>query len=153
MISALPILLLNDAYAGLKTICLQTEPQGYVESGTLANLERTSHLQSWTGHVTINPDNFYSNDVRVKVTADDWSTNDVASEEISIKVDNKAPIVTFSFDQSDVHNGKYYNNDKTLTITVDEHADESYQPQVTSTAGGGYSISGWSHNGESIQPL
>lgn len=141
----------NDAYAGLKTISytITNGTTGYVESGTLANLERTSHLQSWTGHVTINPDNFYSNDVRVKVTADDWSTNDAASEEISIKVDNKAPIVTFSFDQSDVHNGKYYNNDKTLTITVDErNFDESYQPQVTSTAGGGYSISGWSHNGE-----
>lgn len=141
----------NDAYAGLKTISytITNGTTGYVESGTLANLERTSHLQSWTGHVTINPDNFYSNDVRVKVTADDWSTNEAASEEISIKVDNKAPIVTFSFDQSDVHNGKYYNNDKTLTITVDErNFDESYQPQVTSTAGGGYSISGWSHNGE-----
>lgn len=141
----------NDAYAGLKTISytITNGTTGYVESGTLANLERTSHLQSWTGHVTINPDNFYSNDVRVKVTTDDWSTNDAASEEISIKVDNKAPIVTFSFDQSDVHNGKYYNNDKTLTITVDErNFDESYQPQVTSTAGGGYSISGWSHNGE-----
>lgn len=141
----------NDAYAGLKTISytITNGTTGYVESGTLANLERTSHLQSWTGHVTINPDNFYSNDVRVKVTADDWSTNDAASEEISIKVDNKAPIVTFSFDQSDVHNGKYYNNDKTLTITVDErNFDESYQPQVTSTAGGGYSVSGWSHNGE-----
>lgn len=141
----------NDAYAGLKTISytITNGTTGYVESGTLANLERTSHLQSWTGHVTINPDNFYSNDVRVKVTADDWSTNDAVSEEISIKVDNKAPIVTFSFDQSDVHNGKYYNNDKTLTITVDErNFDESYQPQVTSTAGGGYSISGWSHNGE-----
>lgn len=141
----------NDAYAGLKTISytITNGTTGYVESGTLANLERTSHLQGWTGHITINPDNFYSNDVRVKVTADDWSTNDAASEEISIKVDNKAPIVTFSFDQSDVHNGKYYNNDKTLTITVDErNFDESYQPQVTSTAGGGYSISGWSHNGE-----
>ena len=141
----------NDAYAGLKTISytITNGTTGYVESGTLANLERTSHLQGWTGHVTINPDNFYSNDVRVKVTADDWSTNDAASEEISIKVDNKAPIVTFSFDQSDVHNGKYYNNDKTLTITVDErNFDESYQPQVTSTAGGGYSISGWAHNGE-----
>lgn len=141
----------NDAYAGMKTISytITNGTTGYVESGTLANLERTSHLQSWTGHVTINPDNFYSNDVRVKVTADDWSTNDATSEEISIKVDNKAPIATFSFDQSDVHNGKYYNNDKTLTITVDErNFDESYQPQVTSTAGGGYSISGWSHNGE-----
>ena len=141
----------NDAYAGLKTISytITNGTTGYVESGTLANLERTSHLQSWTGHVTINPDNFYSNDVRVKVTADDSSTNDAVSEEIGIKVDNKAPIATFSFDQSDVHNGKYYNNDKTLTITVDErNFDESYQPQVTSTAGGGYSISGWSHNGE-----
>ena len=59
----------NDAYAGLKTISytITNGTTGYVESGTLANLERTSHLQGWTGHITINPDNFYSNDVRVKL--------------------------------------------------------------------------------------
>ena len=37
----------------------------------------------------------------------------------------------------------------TRMITVDErNFDPSYLPRVTSTTGGGYSISGWSHNGE-----
>lgn len=100
-------------------------------------------------HVSIDPAEFYSNEVQVTVEAKDHSTNPATVESQVIKIDNKAPIVTFSFDKSDVHNGKYYNNDKTLTITVDErNFDESYKPQVTSTAGGGYSISGWSHNGE-----
>jgi len=141
----------NDAYSGLKTITYRivNGTTGYTESGTLANLAKETHQQVWTGHVNINPNQFYSNDVQVSVYAEDWSTNSATSQTATLKVDNKAPIVSFSFDKSDVHNGKYYKNDKTLTITVDErNFDPSYLPRVTSTTGGGYSISGWSHNGE-----
>lgn len=143
--------LVNDAYSGLKTITYRivNGTTGYTESGTLANLAKETHQQVWTGHVNINPNQFYSNDVQVSVYAEDWSTNSATSQTATLKVDNKAPIVSFSFDKSDVHNGKYYKNDKTLTITVDErNFDPSYLPRVTSTTGGGYSISGWSHNGE-----
>lgn len=143
--------LVNDAYSGLKTITYRivNGTTGYTESGTLANLAQETHQQIWTGHVNINPNQFYSNDVQVSVYAEDWSTNSATSQTATLKVDNKAPIVSFSFDKSDVHNGKYYKNDKTLTITVDErNFDPSYMPRVTSTTGGGYSISGWSHNGE-----
>ena len=123
---------------------------GYVESGTLATYSAAAEpVSTYRGHVTIDPEKFYSNEVQITVEASDHSTNEKTTETTTIKVDNKAPIVTFSFDQGDVHNGKYYNNDKTLTITVDErNFDDTYAPQVTSTAGGGYSISGWSHNGE-----
>ncbi len=141
----------NDAYSGLKIITYRivNGTTGYTESGTLANLTKETHQQVWTGHVNINPNQFYSNDVQVSVYAEDWSTNSATSQTATLKVDNKAPIVSFSFDKSDVHNGKYYKNDKTLTITVDErNFDPSYLPRVTSTTGGGYSISGWSHNGE-----
>lgn len=141
----------NDAYSGLKTITYRivNGTTGYTESGTLANLAQKTHQQIRTGHVNINPNQFYSNDVQVSVYAEDWSTNSATSQTATLKVDNKAPIVSFSFDKSDVHNGKYYKNDKTLTITVDErNFDPSYLPRVTSTTGGGYSISGWSHNGE-----
>lgn len=147
--------IVNDAYAGLKKITYRIEngTTGYVESNTLADentgLSKAAHQKVWTGQVSIDPNLFYSNDVRVSVYAEDWSANSVTSQPQTLKVDNKAPIVSFSFDKSDVHNGKYYKNDKTLTITVDErNFDESYLPRVTSTAGGGYSISGWSHNGE-----
>lgn len=147
--------IVNDAYAGLKKITYRIEngTTGHVESNTLADentgLSKAAHQRVWTGQVSIDPNLFYSNDVRVSVYAEDWSANSVTSQPQTLKVDNKAPIVSFSFDKSDVHNGKYYKNDKTLTITVDErNFDESYLPRVTSTAGGGYNISGWSHNGE-----
>lgn len=147
--------IVNDAYAGLKKITYRIEngTTGYVESNTLADentgLSKAAHQKVWTGQVSIDPNMFYSNDVKVSVYAEDWSANSVTSQPQTLKVDNKAPIVSFSFDKSDVHNGKYYKNDKILTITVDErNFDESYLPRVTSTTGGGYSISGWSHNGE-----
>lgn len=147
--------IVNDAYAGLKKITYRIEngTTGYVKSNTLADentgLFKAAHQKVWTGQVSIDPNMFYSNDVKVSVYAEDWSANSVTSQPQTLKGDNKAPIVSFSFDKSDVHNGKYYKNDKTLTITVDErNFDESYLPRVTSTTGGGYSISGWSHNGE-----
>lgn len=147
--------IVNDAYAGLKKITYRIEngTTGYMESNTLADentgLSKAAHQKVWTGQVSIDPNLFYSNDVKVSVYAEGWSANSVTSQPQTLKVDNKAPIVSFSFDKSDVHNGKYYKNDKTLTITVDErNFDESYLPRVTSTTGGGYSISGWSHNGE-----
>lgn len=143
--------IVNNAYSGLKEITYKivNGTTGVVETGTLATIGKSAHQQSWTGHVNIDPNKFYSNDVQVTVTASDWSTNDATSETAKLKVDNKAPIVKFSFDKSDVQNGKYYKNNKTLTITVDErNFDKSYTPKVTSTAGGGYSFSGWSTNGE-----
>ncbi len=141
----------NDSYSGLREVTYRivNGTTGAEETGTLIAYTNTEHVQSWTGHVGINPEIFYSNDVQITVTASDWSTNEATSETAALKVDNKAPVVTFSFDTSDVLNGKYYKNNKTLTITVDErNFDPAYLPTVTSTAGGGYSFSGWTTNGE-----
>lgn len=141
----------QNAYAGLKQISYKIVggTTGYVETGVLVSFDRVAHQAEWTGHVNINPELFYSNDVWVTVTVSDWSTNETTSETTTLKIDNKAPIVKFSFDTSDALNGKYYKNNKTLTITVDErNFDTSYTPAVTSSAGGGYTFSGWSSNGE-----
>ena len=142
----------DGSCAGLAEIkCTITDrTTGHSKPVPLASFSATSAPEAtYRTHVSIDPAEFYSNEVQVTVEAKDHSTNPATVESQVIKIDNKAPIVTFSFDKSDVHNGKYYNNDKTLTITVDErNFDESYKPQITSTAGGGYSISGWSHNGE-----
>lgn len=141
----------KNVYSGLKeiTYLIVNGTTGTTASGTLASIGREQHQQTWTGHVSINPSDFYSNDVRVTVTASDWSTNEAVSETATLKIDNEPPKVNFSFDKSDVQNGKYYKNNKTLTITVNErNFDQSYVPKVTSTAGGGYSFSGWSTSGE-----
>lgn len=141
----------NHAYSGLQEITYQITngTTGGTETGTLATFARNAHQQSWSGHVNIDPEKFYSNDVRITVSAKDWSTNAVTSEAVTLKIDNKAPIVQFSFDKSDAQNGKYYKNNKTLTITVNErNFDTAYLPKVTSSTGSGYSFSGWSSNGE-----
>lgn len=141
----------NNSYAGLRDITYRivNGTDGTVEERTIASFAKADHRQKWTGHVVVDPAKFYSNDVQITVSARDWSTNEVTSETTVMKIDNKAPIVRFSFDKSDVQNGKYYKNNKALTITVDErNFDSSYIPTVTSTAGGGYSFSGWSSVGE-----
>lgn len=141
----------NNAYSGLRQISYKivNGTTGAAEEGVLASFEKTDHKPTWTGHVSVDPEKFYSNDVQITVTASDWSANEKTSETAKMKIDNKAPIVKFSFDKSDVLNGKYHKNNKTLTITVDErNFDPSYTPSVTSSAGGGYSFSGWSTSGE-----
>ena len=139
----------NGAYSGLQTITYKITAEGVEETGELASFTKGSHEQSWKGHVNIDPAKFYSNNVEVTVTASDYSTNEATSETRTLKIDSKDPIVSFSFDNSDARNGKYYNREKTLTITIDErNFDPSYEPTVTSTTGGGWSFSGWSTSGE-----
>lgn len=137
--------------AGLKKITYKivNGTNGYTETGTLAEWKRTEHRQRWTGQVSVDPGRFYSNDVRVTVGAEDWSANCGVSEEISLQVDGRPPVVRFSFDKSDGRDGIYYKRDKELTITVEErNFDASYAPRVTSSAGGGYTVGKWVHRGE-----
>lgn len=140
----------NDSYAGLKSVTytISGGANGYKESNTVTFTAK-AHRQSYTGHVNIDPSRFYSNNVQVTVEAVDYSTNGASKQTEEIKIDNQAPKVSFSFDKSDAVGGKYYNKDKTLTITVDErNFDDSYKPEVTSSTNQGWSFSGWSSNGE-----
>lgn len=140
----------NDSYAGLKSVTytISGGANGYKESNTVTFTAK-DHRQSYTGHVNIDPSRFYSNNVQVTVEAVDYSTNGASKQTEEIKIDNQVPKVSFSFDKSDAVGGKYYNKDKTLTITVDErNFDDSYKPEVTSSTNQGWSFSGWSGNGE-----
>lgn len=140
----------NDSYAGLKSVTytISGGANGYKESNTVTFTAK-DHRQSYTGHVNIDPSRFYSNNVQVTVEAVDYSTNGASKQTEEIKIDNQAPKVSFSFDKSDAVGSKYYNKDKTLTITVDErNFDDSYKPEVTSSTNQGWSFSGWSSNGE-----
>ncbi|WP_418463148.1 Ig-like domain-containing protein [Frisingicoccus sp.] len=145
----------NGSYAGLKNITYSIYVDGVVvQSGTLKEFACVEHNinQRWTGHVDLSAygiKRFYSNNVRLQVQASDWSLNTQEVQSESIKVDTEAPKVSFELDNSGVLNGKYYNQTKTLKITVDErNFDASYEPKVTATNGSGYSFSGWSFNGK-----
>lgn len=116
----------NGSYAGLKNITYSIYVDGVaVQSGTLKEFACVEHNinQRWTGHVDLSAygiNRFNSNNVRLKVQASDWSLNTQEVQSESIKVDTETPKVTFELDKSGVLNGKYYNQTKTLTITVKE---------------------------------
>ena len=136
--------------AGLKKIScsIMDNTSGTTETKTLAEIPKTARKQCWSGHIAIDPSRFTSNDIQVTVYAQDWSGHTVVSAEKHLKIDNKAPKVRFSFDRSGVQNKKYFQNEKKLTITVEEeNFDDTYRPEVTSSSGGGYTIGTWKHEG------
>lgn len=73
----------------------------------------------------------------------------------SFTVDKTSPTMEVSFDNNNVVNGKYYQQARTATITVNEHnfSGDLVNVQPTVSAGNGSttgapSVSGWSDNGD-----
>lgn len=73
----------------------------------------------------------------------------------SFTVDKTTPTMEVSFDNNNVVNGKYYQQARTATITINEHnfSDSLINVQPTVNAGNGSttgapSVSGWSDNGD-----
>ena len=73
----------------------------------------------------------------------------------SFTVDKTTPTMEVSFDNNNVVNGKYYQQSRTATITVNEHNFSgdlvNVQPSVSAGNGsttGAPSVSGWSDNGD-----
>lgn len=73
----------------------------------------------------------------------------------SFTVDKTTPTMEVSFDNNNVVNGKYYQQSRTATITVNEHnfSGDLVNVQPTVSAGNGSttgspSVSGWSDNGD-----
>lgn len=70
-------------------------------------------------------------------------------------IDNTKPVVSVSYDNNDVRNDKYFNSNRTATITVTEHNFTSANNRITYTRtstkdGSAISepeVSGWSQNG------
>lgn len=140
----------NSVYAGIHEITCQIVDgtTGETEKKTTV-IGREAHQQTWSQLLLIDPEKFSSNEVYVTVTAKDWSENETASHTERLMIDSKPPKVSFSLDDSDAGNGRYFKKDKTLVITVKErNFDPSYLPLVTSTADGGWTFGGWQENGE-----
>ena len=60
-----------------------------------------------------------SNALRLKVTAEDWCGN-ISQTEKTYMIDTAAPVITTTFDDSDVRNGRYYNVTKTMGVEIQE---------------------------------
>lgn len=90
-----------------------------IQEGVAGNLAQGEENR-YVYYVTISKDTFNSNGIKLEVTATDISTNStkIATEEIA--VDTTKPEVTLHYNNNDVHNEKYFDKGRTLTIEVKE---------------------------------
>ena len=66
-----------------------------------------------------------SNDVLIKVTAQDRAGNEIEAEQ-ALKIDTTDPEITVSYENNDVKNDKYFSDDRVMTVTYKErNFDES----------------------------
>ena len=73
---------------------------------------------------------FDSNDVVVNVTMTDNAGN-TTTNSYSINIDKTKPVVTVSYDNNNVRNNKYFKEDRTITIDIDElNFDDSCASKV-----------------------
>lgn len=112
---------------------------------------------TWTCTVTYSEDGDYTFDVTtVDLVGHDGGAADygdsVAPQEFTI--DKTKPIIRISFDNNDVRNGKYYNEARIATVTIEEHNFSTEGVDLTTTANiqegsvAAPTAGGWSDGGD-----
>lgn len=138
----------GGTYSGLKSVSYEIRKNGELtQSGNYdAELKDwTARKQSLTKSATVNSQLNNSNDVTIKVMAEDYAGN-YSEATKDIKIDTKDPEVTITFDLNNPSNGKYYNATRTATISVKERNFDvnAVNLTITNTDGTMPAVSGWS---------
>ncbi len=60
-----------------------------------------------------------NNDVKIMIEVTDMAGNEV-KESIKLQIDDKPPTIDVTYDNNNIINGKYYNRERTATITIKE---------------------------------
>ena len=84
---------------------------------TFAGFDASSKETTINGIITAAKNN--SNNVKIKVTVYDKSGNSY-TETKTLMIDTDKPAITASYDNNDVRNGKYFNKDRKMTVSVTE---------------------------------
>ena len=146
----------GDTYSGIERIWYDVHSTGNVTNSLERELadnstDRVQGHRTWSGDITIDADQFNSNDVKVQVHAVDFSGNQYDSEVTELKIDVTAPTIDVTYDLNSPLNDRYYNATRTATVRVTER---NFDPSavrfnITNTDGTQPSISGWSHSSNS----
>lgn len=115
----------RDVYSGLKEVYYEIRNNGSVTQFGNYNDELNdpaARVESLTKQVVINSALNNSNNVQIYVKAEDNSGNTAEYITDSIQIDITAPTidVTYNLNSDVVKNGKYFNADRTMTITYTE---------------------------------
>lgn len=115
----------EDVVSGIKSFDLTVSPENETaKTITMADETEDYSIEGMRGLKTeftdeVSADKNNSNDVTIKVSALDQANN---NKEVTqgLMIDQTKPTITVEFDNNDVHNGKYFNSDRTMTITFKE---------------------------------
>lgn len=146
----------GGTYSGIERIWYDVRSTGNVTNSLERQLadnsaNRVQGHRTWSGDITIDAEQFNSNDVKVQVHAVDFSGNQYDSEVTELKIDVTEPTIDVTYDLNSPLNERYYNQTRTATVTVTER---NFDPSavrfnITNTDGTQPSISGWSHSSNS----
>lgn len=100
---------------------------------TFAGFDASSKETTINGVITAAKNN--SNNVKIKVTVYDKSGNSY-TETKTLMIDTDKPTLTASYDNNDVRNGKYFNKDRKMTVSVAERNFDEKDLVVAATIDG-----------------
>ena len=130
----------GGTYAGLKTVKIEVLSDGEVtQEETYTFEDRTQRKNSFSTDFTIAADKNNSNDLILKVYAEDWAGNSV-EERQAYSTDVTEPVISLSFDKANVKNGKYYNETKALTGSVTERNYNADDTKLTVKVNGTWHV-------------
>lgn len=100
---------------------------------TFAGFDASSRETTINGVITAAKNN--SNNVKIKVTVYDKSGNSYA-ETKTLMIDTDKPTLAASYDNNDVRNGKYFNKDRKMTVSVTERNFDEKDLAIAATIDG-----------------
>lgn len=147
----------NGAYSGIESVSVVVSHDGSTVAGTnvngtdtykllakdiygegsdaytFAGFDASSKETTINGVITAAKNN--SNNVKIKVTVYDKSGNSY-TETKTLMIDTDKPAITASYDNNDVRNGKYFNKDRKMTVSVTERNFDEKDLVVAATIDG-----------------
>ena len=140
----------GNTYSGLKSVRYavfnmgKKTQEGNLYQFTKEHPKRTQLKKSWTGKITVDSAKNNSNQVVIRVYAEDNAGNTSKGRK-AIKIDTTAPKIVVSYNNNSPDSGKYYQNDRVATITVTER---NFDPKdivttIRNTDGAVPALSAW----------
>lgn len=147
----------NEVYSGIESVSVVVSHDGSTVAGTnvngtdtykllakdiygegsdaytFAGFDASSKETTINGVITAAKNN--SNNVKIKVTVYDKSGNSY-TETKTLMIDTDKPTITASYDNNDVRNGKYFNKDRKMTVSVTERNFDEKDLVVAATIDG-----------------
>ena len=145
----------GEAYSGLKTVKYRVENMGKItQEGVLYSADQDKSLRNkckktWSGSIIVKSKLNNSNDVTVRVYAEDNAGNisdfKNRNNKKTLKIDTTSPQISISYNNNSADSGKYYSSDRVATITVTERNFKAKDVITTikNSDGSIPSISGW----------